>query len=66
MKYPRAELTHLYDDGEVLGEVANLTGIMDMEFLRGVRELMRKHKVNYVRLCWNYFYKGNEQNATTK
>jgi len=55
MEYPKVELAHLYDDGELLGEVANLTGVIDMEFLQAVKELMRHHKVNYLRLCWNHF-----------
>ena len=59
MKYPRIEMAHLYDDGEILGEISNLTGAIDIEFLRAVKELMREHKINYLRLCWNHFTEVN-------
>jgi len=54
----KIELAHLYDDGEILGEVSNLTGVVDVEFFQGVKALMMKHKVNYLRLCWNHFAKA--------
>ena len=44
-----------FNDGELCGEIKNLDGRIDEDFLRAVKELMKKHLINYVQLYWSKF-----------
>ena len=42
-------------ESNLIGEVKNIPGYTDKEFLKEMERLMEKHKVNYVQLYWNHF-----------
>jgi len=44
-----------YIDGEICGEVKNVTGEIDAKFVKAVKDLMRKHEINYVHFYWAKF-----------
>ncbi len=42
-----------YTETRLVGEVKNIAGTVDTEFINAVERLMEEYKVNYVHLFWD-------------
>jgi len=42
-----------YTDTKLVGEIKNISGNIDKEFVKQLELLMEKHQVNFVQVFWN-------------
>ena len=47
----------------LIGDVKNVTGMVDNEFLHAIEKLMTYYKVEYIHLYWKHFNQTASENA---